>query len=194
MRDAQSTRQKILVISADEIHQHGYNAASLSEILARSEVSKGALYHHFASKQALGYAVLEEVYTPSFIQPWHDALQDADPIKGMCDLLADISANTSSQDLSCGCPMNNLSQEMATIDEGFRLRVLAMYQQLMQLIAGSLTKVVEQLRDNLNLSQVAYFIIASIQGAASLAKSSRCSILFGDLLDQLQDYIKGLRK
>ena len=50
MRDAEQTRQKILDISADEIHKKGFTATSLSCILKRCEISKGALYHHFANK------------------------------------------------------------------------------------------------------------------------------------------------
>jgi len=193
MRNPETTRQKILEISAEEIHQHGYTGASLSVILSRSEISKGALYHHFANKQALGYAVLEEVFTPMFIGSWQQALEGDDPIEGMCRLLSDMAENADSEELSCGCPMNNLSQEMAAIDEGFRLRVFAMYQQLNQLIVEALTGIEPQLKPGLKLEQVAYFIIASIQGAASLAKSSRCCRLFGNLLDELQNYIRGLR-
>ncbi|WP_281561046.1 TetR/AcrR family transcriptional regulator [Thalassomonas sp. RHCl1] len=193
MRNPETTRQKILEISAEEIHQHGYTGASLSVILARSEISKGALYHHFANKQALGYAVLEEVFTPMFIESWQQALQHDDPIAGMCHLLAEMAESADSDGLSCGCPMNNLSQEMAAIDEGFRLRVFAMYQQLNQLIVAALARIKTQLKPDLELEQVAYFIIASIQGAASLAKSSRCCQLFSNLLNELQSYLRGLR-
>ena len=193
MRDAESTRQRILEISAEEIHQHGYTGACLSVILARCQISKGALYHHFANKQAMGYAVLEEIFTPMFIENWQVALEHHDPIKGMCLLLTDMAENADSEGLSCGCPMNNLSQEMAAIDEGFRLRVFAMYQQLNQLIVAALQKITAQLKPNIELSQVAYFIIAAIQGAASLAKSSRCCKLFSNLLNELQDYLMGLR-
>ena len=56
-----STRQEILESAFQEIHRNGFQAASLTSILERTGVTKGALYHHFPNKQALGYAVLEEV-------------------------------------------------------------------------------------------------------------------------------------
>ncbi|MCD4689472.1 MAG: TetR/AcrR family transcriptional regulator, partial [Desulfuromonadaceae bacterium] len=59
-RNSDHTRQTILDAAAQEIHLHGFQAASLSRILATTGLTKGALYHHFPNKQALGYAVLEE--------------------------------------------------------------------------------------------------------------------------------------
>ena len=73
MRDAELTRQKILDVSAEEIHQHGFTATSLSIILKRCGISKGALYHHFSNKMELGYAVFEEIYTPMFLSMWAPA-------------------------------------------------------------------------------------------------------------------------
>ena len=58
MRDSEQTRQKILEVSADEIHKKGFTATSLSCILARCEISKGALYHHFANKMELGLSLI----------------------------------------------------------------------------------------------------------------------------------------
>jgi len=39
----------------------GFRSADLNAILAAAGVTKGALYHHFDSKEALGYAVVAEV-------------------------------------------------------------------------------------------------------------------------------------
>ena len=47
------TRQLILDASMDLFAQNGYDATSVAEICQRAEVSKGAFYHHFPSKQAL---------------------------------------------------------------------------------------------------------------------------------------------
>jgi len=56
------TRSKILFAAYKEIHLHGFQAASLNNILAHTGVTKGALYHHFPNKTELGYAVIDEVH------------------------------------------------------------------------------------------------------------------------------------
>lgn len=52
------TRRAILVAAAAVFAEVGYEAATISEILHRADVTKGALYFHFASKEELAQAVL----------------------------------------------------------------------------------------------------------------------------------------
>lgn len=194
MRDAEQTRQKILDISADEIHQNGFIATSLSIILKRCEISKGALYHHFSNKMELGYAVFEEIYTPMFLSLWQPAVEVNDPILGLCDFFENMSKEMSCDEVVCGCPLNNLCQEMSGIDEGFRLRILNMQQQLNHLIAFNLQRISEQLRDDIDFNQAAYFIVSCFHGSSSLSKSAKNKELFDKVIAELCNYIRNLRK
>lgn len=60
-RRAWVTRQTLLVAAATRFAEVGYHGTSLSEVIAASEVTKGALYFHFSSKQALADAVIAEM-------------------------------------------------------------------------------------------------------------------------------------
>ncbi|MFG2113320.1 ScbR family autoregulator-binding transcription factor [Streptomyces sp. NPDC048718] len=53
------TRRAILEAAATVFDERGYEAATLSEILALAQVTKGALYFHFDSKEDLAHAVLD---------------------------------------------------------------------------------------------------------------------------------------
>ncbi|HEX2890734.1 TetR/AcrR family transcriptional regulator [Vineibacter terrae] len=55
----QATRAQIVQTATLLFSTAGYEATSIETVLARSGVSRGALYHHFASKEALFTAVLE---------------------------------------------------------------------------------------------------------------------------------------
>jgi len=59
MKRGEETRTRLLEAAAGCFAQHGYDAASVSEICRRAEVSKGAFYHHFASKQELFLELLD---------------------------------------------------------------------------------------------------------------------------------------
>ena len=59
VRDAHATRERILAAGNDLILRQGFAATSLDQILAVAEVTKGAFFHHFESKAALGEALLE---------------------------------------------------------------------------------------------------------------------------------------
>ncbi len=56
-----ATRQALIERGEQLFAEHGYAAASLDQIVAGAEVTKGALYHHFSGKQALFEAVFEKV-------------------------------------------------------------------------------------------------------------------------------------
>ncbi|MEV5336774.1 ScbR family autoregulator-binding transcription factor [Streptomyces werraensis] len=54
------TRHTILQAAAKVFEEHGYQAATISEILSEAGVTKGALYFHFQSKEHLAQGVLTE--------------------------------------------------------------------------------------------------------------------------------------
>ncbi|WSQ12529.1 TetR/AcrR family transcriptional regulator [Streptomyces sp. NBC_01231] len=56
---AEQTRSTIITAAADLFDRHGYEATSLSDIVEHAQVTKGALYFHFAAKEDLAHAIME---------------------------------------------------------------------------------------------------------------------------------------
>src|ERR1044072_9138556 len=56
---AEQTRSTIITAAADLFDQHGYESTSLSDIVEHAQVTKGALYFHFAAKEDLAHAIME---------------------------------------------------------------------------------------------------------------------------------------
>ncbi|WP_099184273.1 TetR/AcrR family transcriptional regulator [Mycobacterium kansasii] len=54
------TRRKILDAAVDVFGDVGYASAGWGTIIERTGMTKGALYHHFDSKEALASAIIEE--------------------------------------------------------------------------------------------------------------------------------------
>jgi len=193
---AEITREKILDAAADEIYRVGFQAASLCDILTRLGISKGALYHHFPSKLALGYAVLDDVLLSKSGAAWDGALNQEDPIEGLCAMLEDEAHVMSGMRLTCGCPINNLAQEMSPLDEGFRQRIEKIYRVWQRRIQNALAGAQQrgQLRADFDAGEVAYFIIASIQGAVGLAKNAQNCQIFRSSIKGLSTYLRNLKK
>lgn len=59
---AERTRNAILDAAAAVFDEYGFNGASLSDILAKAGVTKGALYFHFSSKEDLAHALVSEQF------------------------------------------------------------------------------------------------------------------------------------
>jgi AcrR family transcriptional regulator len=62
VRQARSevTRRKIIDAAVELFNDVGYSNAGLGEIVERAGMTKGALYHHFSSKEALAVAIIDE--------------------------------------------------------------------------------------------------------------------------------------
>ncbi|MFE5814663.1 ScbR family autoregulator-binding transcription factor [Streptomyces sp. NPDC056479] len=56
---AEHTRTTILTAAAELFDRHGYESTSLSDIVEHAQVTKGALYFHFAAKEDLAQAIME---------------------------------------------------------------------------------------------------------------------------------------
>ncbi|MEU1181686.1 ScbR family autoregulator-binding transcription factor [Streptomyces sp. NPDC005820] len=53
------SRYSILLAAAQVFDERGYDAASTTEILARTGLTRGSLYHHFPSKEAIALALVD---------------------------------------------------------------------------------------------------------------------------------------
>jgi len=58
-KDARATRELILDAAENLVIANGYAATSLDQVIAASQSSKGAFFHHFASKRALADALID---------------------------------------------------------------------------------------------------------------------------------------
>lgn len=89
---ARATRLAILTAAADHFARHGYHATSLDRVLADSGGTKGALYFHFESKEALARAVVTEM-----AQQWGSLCgqvdkRDLDPLSALLVLVDEVIA------------------------------------------------------------------------------------------------------
>jgi AcrR family transcriptional regulator len=80
---AERTRNAILDAAAAVFDERGFAGASLSEILARAGVTKGALYFHFSSKEELAMALIDE--------QWRTGLPSVDRDEPGLQTVIDIS-------------------------------------------------------------------------------------------------------
>ncbi len=95
---SESTRARLLASALKNFALHGYEATSVEDICSDANVSKGAFYHHFESKQALFLSLLNM---------WLTAIDDGfaalgkssvpDTLLSMTDILPTVLAAASDQ-------------------------------------------------------------------------------------------------
>src|ERR1700724_92607 len=137
LRDPEGTRERLLQAASREIYRSGFQSASLDTILASTGVTKGALYYHFKSKEALGYAVVEEIIAPDVHGKWVRPLQSIkDPIGALIGAVQRIPVRPA--DVRGGCQLNNLAQDISPLDAGFRKRLAIIFDAWREAVASVL--------------------------------------------------------
>jgi TetR/AcrR family transcriptional regulator, transcriptional repressor for nem operon len=193
-RDPERTRELLLQAAFQEIYRSGYRSADLDAILAAAGVTKGALYYHFVSKEALGYAVVDEIIASNLHQKWVQPLRNA---KNPIDVLVCIiqSESLKREDVQRGCPLLNLSQEMSGLDEGFRKRTARIYKEWHDAMAAALREGQKRkvVRSDINASETATFLIAAWEGYVVLGKNSQNPRLMASGQRRVSGQIESLR-
>ena len=177
-----------------EMHRSGFRSADLDSILAKAGVTKGALYYHFDNKEALGYAVVDEVIASKVHQKWVQPLQNA---KNPIDVLIRIiqSESLKREDVQRGCYLLNLSQEMSGLDEGFRRRTARVYKDWHDAMAEALREGQKRrvVRSDINANETATFLLAAWEGYAVLGKNSQDSRILRSGQRSVSHHLEALR-
>ena len=193
-RDPERTRERLLQAAFREIHRTGFQSASIDTILAATNVTKGALYHHFDSKEALGYAVVEEKIAELTRDRWLRPMQrEGEPIDILIGVVRRIPAGP--QDVRAGCPLLLLSQEMSPLDEQFRKRLERIFLAWQEGVATLLRKGQYQgtVRRDLNPDEAASFLVALVEVYATLAKNAQDAKVWEAGIRNIVGWLRSLR-
>ena len=176
VRNPERTRERLLQAAFREVYRYGFQSAGIDTILAATNVTKGALYYHFESKEALGYAIIEEIIAEITRDRWVLPLQrskDKNPVDALIGIVQAIPARP--RDVRSGCPLVNLAQEMSQLDERFRKRLEMIFHAWQEEIVMALRRGQSQgiVRRDLVPEETASFLIAMVEGYEVLAKNAQ---------------------
>jgi TetR/AcrR family transcriptional regulator, transcriptional repressor for nem operon len=193
-RNPARTRESLLQAAFEEIYKSGFRGSDVETILRKAGVTKGAMYHHFDNKEALGYSVVDEVIADIMREKWQSPLRDAEnPVDALIGIVRSTSLKP--EHLSSGCPLNNVSQEMSPLDEGFRKRTARVFNDWRGAIATALQEGKGRgfVRKDVDPDETATFLIAAYEGYMSLTKCFQDASGTRAGLKTLIGYLESLR-
>jgi TetR/AcrR family transcriptional repressor of nem operon len=195
-RSSEATRQQILAAAFAEFYRNGFQGGSLNHVVEGAGITKGALFHHFAGKQELGYAVVDEIIQPLLMNRWIAAVHDSnDPIADLKTAFRRyIREDIASGSWINGCPLNNLAQEMSPLDEGFRQRIERLYATWREAFATALADGARRgtVRAWADPADAAALIVVAQMGIWGTGKYSRDEALMVRAGEALCDYLDTL--
>jgi AcrR family transcriptional regulator len=161
--DPAGLRARILDAAFDLFQAQGYNASSVHEIAAAARVTSGALHHHFPTKKALGLAVIEERVAAAVEETWLKPVRDAPDVRAaILQVFEGLARELDGQASVRGCPVNNLTLELAFADADFRRSLRDLFDRWRDTIASKLGGPEAEAR--------ATMVIAAYSGAMAMAK------------------------
>lgn len=189
------TREKILKAAFGEIHRNGFQAASIASILSDTGLTKGALYHYFPAKHALGLAVIDEVVQAGLEEMVFRPLREAaQPVDELLEIMQRKAAYVNEDTIKLGCPLNNLMQEMSPLDDAFKARLTLILKAWQTAIHNALVtgQRQRQIRADVDCEAAALFIVSAWEGCWGVAKNMQSVKTFQLCIAQLQHYILSL--
>jgi TetR/AcrR family transcriptional repressor of nem operon len=170
------TRRRIVGHATELVHRQGLKGTSIDEIIRAAGVTKGSFYFHFASKEELGYAVIDQAaaYVLAGLLAMAEVqnLSAGRRLEGMFDL---IRQAVESHDCSRGCILGNLALEMSDMHDGYRQHLQGIFGQWRDLFQTTLEEMqaAGELAPNLDAAAFAMHSLSALEGGILLSKVQR---------------------
>jgi len=163
-----NTREEIIRKGAELIHAQGFNATGLQQILQTAGIPKGSFYFYFKSKEDFGLEIIDyfnAIISGIFARYLND--KKIPPLKRLEKLLDFYAAAFQKSGYSLGCPIGNLSLELADTNERLRVHLVSVIETLISQIELCLkdAKRDKSISASLNTADTARFIFHGFEGA-----------------------------
>lgn len=188
--NAADTRQRILMTAMELFWEKGYLSTSVADILSRSQVHSGSLYHFFPGKQDVLIGVLEfyrDGIEDNLLAPNWAGVDD--PVERIFALLAGYRTHLIVTDCTYGCPIGSLALEIHEPDPQVRELMAANFTNWSAAIADCLDAASDRLPRGTDTKALGEFVLTVMEGAVMQARTYRDIGYFDRNIAVLRDYI-----
>lgn len=188
-----NTRENLILAGVKLLHEAGFAATGVQEIVNEEGVPKGSFYNHFASKEDFGREVVEYYFT-SGVPALKDILADLriPPLDRMRNYFEQRIQVFKQTNYVRGCMMGNLSLEIADHSGPIRDALAANFREWSMMFENCVAEAQKSgaVQNPMQSSVLAQFILNSWEGALlrmRVEKSDQplhdfCVVVFSSLL------------
>lgn len=175
---SEATRRKILDSAIEVFSDVGYAAAGWSTIIERTGMTKGALYHHFDSKESLASNIIEEG-SDTLLSAFRNVCGSSSPglenlLHGTFTIVEVLSADK----------MARAAAQLATALSGFNAAASRFYANLVLETAQEARRAINEgdLRNDIDPDVLSASVIGNIFGARLVANAISSHGRIGDIV------------
>lgn len=195
MKKSEATRLNILQKAFELIYANGYQTTSIDEIIATTQVTKGAFYYHFKTKDEMGLAIINERLKSTFKDTFIHPFQNTDnPFESIYQLMYSLLMENEFLKVEYGCPASNFTQEMAPWNIEFTKALNDLSKQWEEVMIAAIEKGKENGKVNnaVDAKGVAVFVMSGYWGIRNLGKLENSKSVYMTYLKQLKSYFESM--
>ncbi|HET9229732.1 MAG TPA: TetR/AcrR family transcriptional regulator [Vitreimonas sp.] len=190
-----STREKIVHAAMELFWLKGYNSTSIADLLSRTQLNSGSLYHVFPSKQDVLIGVLEayrDGIEAMLLEPAWGHVDD--PIEKIFALLNGYRTMIVESDCTYGCPIGSLALELHEPDPQIRGLLAKNFENWTAAIERCLDAAGRRLPKNTDKRALAQFVLTAMEGGVMQARTHRDVAYFDRAVAQLRAHFNLLEQ
>ncbi|MDZ4111044.1 MAG: TetR/AcrR family transcriptional regulator [Brevundimonas sp.] len=182
-------RTRIVMAAMELFWAKGFNSTSIADILSRTQLNAGSLYHVFPGKQDVLIAVLEayrDGLYENLIDPAWEGVDD--PIERIFALLARYRWLILETDCTYGCPIGSLALELHEADPAVRDLLAVNFTGWVGAIVRCLDEAGDRLPADLDRPALGEFVLTTMEGGVMQARTHRDVAYFDRGVKALRDH------
>ena len=190
---SKGTRERIVEAAMELFWLKGYGSTSIADILSRSQVNSGSLYHFFPGKQDVLLAVLEayrDGIHENLLGPAWAGIDD--PVERVFALLALYRRLIVETECSYGCPIGSLALELHDADPIVRQRLAENFTGWVDAIEACLRSAEYRFRPGTDFRGLAELALNVMEGGVMQARTFRDVAPFDRAVAQYRAYLDAL--
>ena len=195
MKKAEATRLNILQKAFELIYVKGYQTTSIDDIIATTQVTKGAFYYHFKTKDSMGLAIINEILKPTLTSSFVKPLQNEEnPLDAIYNLMHNLLMENEFLKVEYGCPASNFTQEMTPWDVNFSHVLDELTKQWIQVMTTTIEKGKQDglVRKDVDAKQITTFVLSGYWGIRNFGKLKNSKKAYLPYLKELKNYLSTL--
>ncbi|MBP1841502.1 TetR/AcrR family transcriptional regulator [Formosa algae] len=190
------TKQLIIDKAFTLFYENGFKTTSIDKIMKETTLSKGAFYHHYKSKKALGLEVISLKVQKRVLDGMVYPLEETgDALDILEHIFITRLKSFKIYEKEHGCPMNNLINEIGDHELAYQLAL----KQIIETWKSALIKLIERgkrehtIKPNVSSAAVAVYLISAFEGIRGIRKLYKDDTILEEYVSGLSLYLKQLQ-